>query len=91
MNGLVAIFWREARLAWAGGGGAAGPAAFFLAAITLAPLAIGPAPDLLMAAGPGLMGFAALLSVCSQQNAFMAMISMMGRWSSMPCSPWVCH
>jgi heme exporter protein B len=63
MNGLVAIFWREARLAWAGGGGAAGPAAFFLAAITLAPLAIGPAPDLLMAAGPGLMGFAALLSV----------------------------
>jgi len=60
---LAAVFWREARLAWAGGGGAAGPAAFFLAAITLAPLAIGPAPELLAAAGPGLMGFAALLSV----------------------------
>lgn len=39
------------------------PAAFFLAAITLAPLAIGPSPELLAAAGPGLMGFAALLSV----------------------------
>ncbi|WP_291843598.1 heme exporter protein CcmB [Maricaulis sp.] len=63
MNALGAVFAREARLAWAGGGGAAGPAAFFLAAITLAPLAIGPAPDLLMAIGPGIMGFAALLSV----------------------------
>jgi heme exporter protein B len=59
----MAVFRREARLAWSGGGGAAGPAAFFLAAITLAPLAIGPAPDVLAAAGAGLMGFAALLSV----------------------------
>ncbi|RKQ96628.1 heme exporter protein CcmB [Maricaulis maris] len=63
MSALGAVFVREARLAWAGGGGAAGPAAFFLAAITLAPLAIGPAPDLLAAIGPGIMGFAALLSV----------------------------
>ena len=63
MTGMGAIFWREARLAWAGGGGPAGPAAFFLAAITLAPLAIGPDPDLLASAGPGLMAFAALLSV----------------------------
>ena len=63
MSALGAVFWREARLAWSGGGGAAGPAAFYLAAITLAPLAIGPAPELLAAAGPGLMGFAALLSV----------------------------
>lgn len=63
MSALGAIFAREARLAWAGGGGAAGPAAFFLAAITLAPLAIGPAADLLSAVGPGIMGFAALLSV----------------------------
>jgi heme exporter protein B len=60
---LGAVFTREARLAWSGGGGPAGPAAFFLAAITLAPLAIGPSPELLAAAGPGLMGFAALLSV----------------------------
>ncbi|MED5549698.1 MAG: heme exporter protein CcmB [Pseudomonadota bacterium] len=63
MSRLGAVFTREARLAWSGGGGPAGPAAFFLAAITLAPLAIGPSPELLAAAGPGLMGFAALLSV----------------------------
>lgn len=63
MSVLATIFKREARLAWAGGGGAAGPTAFFLAAITLAPLAIGPEPELLAAAGPGLMAFAALLSV----------------------------
>ena len=63
MSRLGAVFAREARLAWSGGGGPAGPAAFFLAAITLAPLAIGPSPELLAAAGPGLMGFAALLSV----------------------------
>jgi len=63
LNILAAIFMREARLAFAGGGGAAGPAAFFLAAITLAPLAIGPAPDILVAIGPGIMGFVALLSV----------------------------
>lgn len=63
MSVALSVFVREARLSWAGGGGAAGPAAFFLAAITLAPLAIGPAPDLLAAAGPGIMGFAALLSV----------------------------
>ena len=63
MSVLTDVFAREARLAWAGGGGAAGPTAFFLAAITLAPLAIGPSPELLSAAGSGLMGFAALLSV----------------------------
>jgi heme exporter protein B len=63
MSALLAIFMREARLGWAGGGGAAGPAAFFLAAITMAPLAIGPAPDILLAIGPGIMAFVALLSV----------------------------
>ncbi|ABI67140.1 heme exporter protein CcmB [Maricaulis maris] len=63
MSAFGAIFSREAGLAWAGGGGPAGPAAFFLGAITLAPLAIGPAADLLVAVGPGIMGFAALLSV----------------------------
>ena len=63
MSGAASVFMREARLAWAGGGGAAGPAAFFLAAIILAPLAIGPSPDILRAAGPGLICFAALLAV----------------------------
>ena len=56
------IFAREVRLAWAGGGGPAGPAAFNLAALALAPLAIGPDVDTLAAAGPGLITFAALLA-----------------------------
>ncbi|MBR9824911.1 MAG: cytochrome C biogenesis protein [Alphaproteobacteria bacterium] len=63
MRLLAGIFLREARLAWAGGGGAAGPTAFFLACITLGPLAIGPADETLRVIGPGLMAIAALLSV----------------------------
>ncbi|TGY89320.1 cytochrome C biogenesis protein [Marinicauda algicola] len=62
MNPLLALFAREMRLAWAGGGGAAGPAAFNLAALSLAPLAIGPAPEILTAAAPGIIAFAMLLS-----------------------------
>lgn len=58
----AALFKREVRLAWAGGGGPAGPAAFNLAALALAPLAIGPDADTLAAAGPGLIAFAALLA-----------------------------
>ncbi len=58
-----AVFLREARLAFAGGGGPAAPAAFFLASLTLAPLAIGQSPETLQAAGPGVICFAALLAV----------------------------
>ncbi len=58
----ISIFAREVRLAWAGGGGPAGPAAFNLAALALAPLAIGPDVDTLAAAGPGIITFAALLA-----------------------------
>ena len=57
-----ALFMCELRLAWSGGGGAAGPAAFLLAALTLVPLAMGPAPDLIAAAGPGVISFALLLA-----------------------------
>ncbi|MEE2565543.1 heme exporter protein CcmB [Hyphobacterium marinum] len=63
MSALGAVFAREARLAFAGGGGPAGPAAYFLAALTLAPLALGPAGATLAAAGPGVIAFAALLAV----------------------------
>lgn len=62
MSGALAMFARELRLAWAGGGGPAGPAAFNLAALALAPLAIGPDADTLAAAGPGIIAFAALLA-----------------------------
>lgn len=63
MNGFWWILRREAGLAWAGGGGAAGPTAFFLACITLGPLAIGTESDTLVAVGPGIMGISALLAV----------------------------
>lgn len=63
MSAVTALFARELRLAFAGGGGPAGPAAFFLAALTLAPLAIGPGGAVLAAAGPGVIAFAALLAV----------------------------
>lgn len=62
MSALAAIFTRELRLAFAGGGGPAGPAAFNLAALALAPLAIGPDAETLQAAGPGVIAFAALLA-----------------------------
>ncbi|XBQ17322.1 MAG: heme exporter protein CcmB [Oceanicaulis sp.] len=62
MTAALALFAREARLAWAGGGGPAGPAAFNLAALALAPLAIGPDAATLVKAGPGIVAFAALLA-----------------------------
>ena len=62
MSAMMAIFTRELRLAFAGGGGPAGPAAFNLAALALAPLAIGPDAETLQAAGPGVIAFAALLA-----------------------------
>ena len=63
MSGLWRILAREAGLAWAGGGGAAGPTAFFLACITLGPLAIGAESETLVTVGPGIMGISALLAV----------------------------
>jgi heme exporter protein B len=62
MSAFAAVFVREWRLAVAGGGGPAGPAAFMLAALALVPLAIGPDPDILRAAAPGVIAFAALLA-----------------------------
>ncbi len=62
MSAAPALFFRELRLAFAGGGGPAGPAAFNLAALALAPLAIGPDAETLAAAGPGVIAFAALLA-----------------------------
>lgn len=63
MSALLQVFAREARLAWAGGGGAAGPAAFFLACISIVPLAVGPQAERLVAMGPGIAAIAALLAV----------------------------
>lgn len=61
-TGAWACFLRELRLAWAGGGGAALPLGFYGAAASLTPLALGPAPDFLRAAGPGVLWIALALS-----------------------------
>ncbi|MEM8921418.1 MAG: heme exporter protein CcmB [Pseudomonadota bacterium] len=53
---------RELSLAWSGGGGAALPLGFFAGAAMLTPLALGPAPELLRAAGPGVLFIALSLS-----------------------------
>lgn len=62
MSALVTLFRRELRLALAGGGGPAGPAAFMLAALALVPLGVGPDMEVLRAAAPGVVVFAALLA-----------------------------
>lgn len=62
MTALKALFVRELRLAVAGGGGPAGPAAFMVAALALVPLAVGPDMEVLRAVAPGVVVFAALLA-----------------------------
>lgn len=62
MSQVWVLFKRELALGFAGGGGPAGPAAFYLAALSLAPLALGPDAGIRAAAAPGLIGFAALLA-----------------------------
>jgi len=60
-------------LAWSGGGGAALPVGFFAGAATLTPLALGPAADLLRAAGPGIMFIClALASLLPMERLFQA-------------------
>ncbi len=73
MRGPIAVFLRELRLAWSGGGGAALPLGFFAGAASLTPFAIGPDPDLLKAAGPGVMWIAmALSSLLPMERLFQA-------------------
>ena len=73
MRGLAASFARELRLAWSGGGGAALPLGFFAGAASLTPLALGPEPDLLRAAGPGVIWIAlALSSLLPMERLFQA-------------------
>lgn len=70
---IFPVFVRELRLAWAGGGGAALPVGFFAGAATLTPLALGPAADLLRAAGPGILFITlALASLLPMERLFQA-------------------
>jgi heme exporter protein B len=73
MSAIWAVFLRELRLAWSGGGGAALPVGFFAGAATLTPLALGPDPDLLRTAGPGVIWIAlALSSLLPMERLFQA-------------------
>lgn len=72
-SSTLALFLRELKIAWAGGGGAALPVGFFAGAATLTPLALGPAPDLLRTAGPGVLFIAlALASLLPMERLFQA-------------------
>lgn len=73
LTGAWAAFARELRLAWSGGGGAALPLGFFAGAATLTPLALGPEPALLKAAGPGVLWISlALSSLLPMERLFQA-------------------
>lgn len=73
LTGAGAAFARELRLAWSGGGGAALPLGFFAGAATLTPLALGPEPALLKAAGPGVLWISlALSSLLPMERLFQA-------------------
>jgi heme exporter protein B len=70
---LFPLFMRELKLAWSGGGGAALPVGFFAGAATLTPLALGPAAELLRAAGPGVLFIClALASLLPMERLFQA-------------------
>jgi heme exporter protein B len=70
---ILAAFLRELRLAWSGGGGAALPLGFFAGAASLTPLALGPATELLRAAGPGVIWISlALSSLLPMERLFQA-------------------
>lgn len=73
MKGAVAVFSRELRLAWSGGGGAALPVGFFAAASSLTPFAVGNDIENLKVAGPGVMWIAlALSSLLPMERLFQA-------------------
>lgn len=73
MKGAFAVFSRELRLAWSGGGGAALPVGFFAAASSLTPFAVGNDIENLKIAGPGVMWIAlALSSLLPMERLFQA-------------------
>lgn len=63
MRRFAAIVGRDLRLALGQGGGAALAVAFFVLAVALFPLGVGPEPDVLRRIGAGVLWVAALLAV----------------------------
>ncbi|OYW43631.1 MAG: heme exporter protein CcmB [Rhodobacterales bacterium 12-64-8] len=73
MSGSFAVFVRELKLAWSGGGGAALPVGFFAAASSMTPFAVGADAAALQTAGPGVMWIAlALSSLLPMERLFQA-------------------
>lgn len=73
MSGSFAVFVRELKLAWSGGGGAALPVGFFAAASSMTPFAVGANTAALQTAGPGVMWIAlALSSLLPMERLFQA-------------------
>jgi heme exporter protein B len=73
LRAFSAVFRRELGLAWSGGGGAGLPVGFFAGSVSLLPLALGPEPDLLRAAGPAVLWIAlALSSLLPMERLFQA-------------------
>lgn len=73
MSGSFAVFVRELKLAWSGGGGAALPVGFFAAAASMTPFAVGNEIGNLQIAGPGVMWIAlALASLLPMERLFQA-------------------
>jgi heme exporter protein B len=73
VSGAGAVFVRELKQAWSGGGGVSLPLGFFAGACSLTPLSLGPEADLLRAAGPGVLWIAlALSSLLPMERLFQA-------------------
>ncbi len=72
-GGLMAVIRRDALLAWKRPGDVLNPLFFFAMVSTLFPLAIGPSPEQLRFAGPGVVWVAALLaSLLSLNSLFLS-------------------
>lgn len=69
MQGFTAIVRRDLTLAFKRPGDALNPLVFFAIVSTLFPLAIGPASELLIAIGPGVLWVAALLAALLSLNS----------------------
>jgi heme exporter protein B len=73
MTGAGAVFVRELKLAWSGGGGPALPVGFFVASASLLPFAVGPDIEDLKLAGPGMIWIClALASLLPMERLFQA-------------------
>ncbi len=73
MSAAFAVFVRELKLAWSGGGGAALPVGFFAAAASMTPFAVGYDTLALQTAGPGVIWIAlALSSLLPMERLFQA-------------------